>query len=114
MAPRFADLESRVSGAVFAHLSNAIATFDGGREVAGIFDQPYAQSDIGTMGFESARPIFKLPSDSVPPAWWSRFAGEPFEVVDEQITVRGTIYQVVRHEPDGAGMSTLVLERVDA
>lgn len=114
MPPRFSDLESRITGAVFVRLANAVATFDGGREVAGIFDQPYAQSDIGTMGFESSRPIFKLPSDSVPPAWWSRFAGEAFDVVDAQITVRDVLYQVVRHEPDGTGMSTLVIERVAA
>ena len=111
MAPRFADLESRVSGAVFAHLSNAVATFDDGRAVAGIFDQPYAQSDIGSAGFAGERPTFRLPSASVPPAWWAQFAGEAFDVVDAQITVRDVLYQVVRHEPDGAGMSTLVLER---
>ncbi len=110
----FAEFEALVNRETVAHLSNAVATFDGGREVAGIFESPYAQSDIGTMGFDSARPTFKLPSDSVPPEWWSRFAGEPFDVVDEQITVRGTLYQVVRHEPDGAGMSTLVLEKVTA
>ena len=114
MTPRFADLESRVSGAVFAHLSNAVATFDDGRQVAGIFDQPYAQSDIGSAGFAAERPTFRLPSASVPPDWWSRFAGEAFDVVDVQITVRDVLYQVVRHEPDGTGMSTLVLERAAA
>ena len=114
MAPRFADLESRVSGAVFARLSNAVATFDDGRTVAGIFDQPYVQSDIGSAGFAGERPTFRLPSASVPPAWWSRFGGEAFDVVDVQITVRDVLYQVVRHEPDGTGMSTLVLERAAA
>jgi hypothetical protein len=110
MAPRFADLESRVSGAVFAHLSNAVATFDGSRTVAGIFDEPYAQSDIGSTGFASERPTFKLPTASVPPEWWARFSAEAFDVVDLQITVRDVLYQVVRHEPDGTGVSTLVLE----
>lgn len=114
MAPRFADLESRVSGAVFAHLSNAVATLDDGRSVAGIFDQPYAQSDIGSAGFAGERPTFRMPSASVPPAWWAQFAGEAFDVVDAQITVRDVLYQVVRHEPDGTGMSTLVIERVAA
>lgn len=101
MAPRFADLESRVTGAVFARLANAVATFDGGSEVAGIFDQPYAQSDIGSMGFESTRPTFKLPSNGI-----------PSDVVGRSVTVRGASYQVVSHEPDGTGMSTLVLEQV--
>ena len=50
----------------------------------------------------------------MPPAWWSQFAGEAFDVVDAQITVRDVLYQVVRHEPDGTGMSTLVLERAVA
>lgn len=114
MAPRFADLESRVSDAVFARLSNAVATFDDGRTVAGIFDQPYALSDIGSAGFAGERPTFRLPSASVPLAWWSQFAGKAFDVVDAQITVRDVLYQVVRHEPDGTGMSTLVLERAAA
>ena len=114
MTPRFSDLESRVSGAVFARLSNAVATFDDGHTVAGIFDQPYAQSDIGSAGFAGERPTFRLPSASVPPAWWSSFADDAFDVVDAQITVRDVLYQVVRHEPDGTGMSTLVLERAAA
>ena len=64
-----------------------------------IRDRPYAQSDIGAMGFESSRPTFRLAS-----------VGLPADVVGQSITVRGTGYQVVRHEPDGTGMSTLVLE----
>lgn len=110
----FARLEERLNTSVFAHLSNAVATFDDGRTVAGIFDQPYAQSDIGSAGFAGERPTFRLPSASVPPAWWAQFAGEAFDVVDAQITVRDVLYQVVRHEPDGTGMSTLVLERAAA
>jgi len=113
MTPRFADLESRVSGAVFSHLSNARVTFEDGRVVFGIFDQPFAQSDLGSAGFAAERPTLRLPSSDVPPSWWSTYAGAPFDVVDAQLTVRDTLYQVVRHEPDGSGMSTLVLERVE-
>lgn len=113
MTLRFADLESRVSGAVVAHLSNARVTFDDGRSVFGIFDQPFAQSDLGSAGFAAERPTLRLSSGDVPPAWWGSYAGEPFDVVDSQLTVRDTLYQVVRHEPDGVGMSTLVLERVE-
>jgi hypothetical protein len=114
MQAPFEQFEALVTQEVFAHLSNAVATFDDGRTVDGIFDQPYAQSDIGSAGFAGERPTFRLPSASVPPAWWSQFAGEAFDVVDAQITVRDVLYQVVRHEPDGTGMSTLVLERAAA
>lgn len=110
MPPRFADLESRVTGAVFTRLSNAVATFDDGRQVPGIFDNPSTQGDVGQLGMLMTRPTFSLPSDSVPPSWWSRFEAEPFDVVDGLITVNDTVYTVVLHEPDGAGMSRLVLE----
>lgn len=78
------------------------ATLDG-VDVAGIFDQPYAQSNIGLSGIASESPTFMLKTADV-----------PSNVEGGLITVKEVDYQVVRHEPDGTGMSTLVLERAAA
>lgn len=44
--------------------------------------------------------------------WFSFFA--PGLPVDLTCTVRGVRYQVAGHEPDGTGMSVLVLSKEDA
>lgn len=72
-------------------------------DVVGIFDQPYAQSNVGLSGIASDSPTFMLKTADV-----------PSNVEGGLITVKEVDYQVVRHEPDGTGMSTLVLERVAA
>lgn len=98
MAPRFADLESRVSGAVFAHLSNAVAIFDGGREVAGIFDQAYALSNVG-IGMAGVQPVFTTATAEI--------VGE---AVGQTLWINSMAYVVAAHEPDGTGISRLLLE----
>ena len=110
MAQRFADLESRATGAVFKHLSNAVATL-AGREVQGIFDAPHELAQVGLLGAASARATLTLPTDSVPTEivdWFSYFNAQRLPV-DLTCTVRGVRYQVAEHHPDGTGMSVLVL-----
>lgn len=109
--PHFAALESRATSAVFTHLSNAVATFGDGREVAGIFDRPTDQGSVGQLGMVTTRPTFSLPSASVPVDWWPGADAGPLDAPDAPlITIAGVSYAVVLHEPDGTGMSRLVLE----
>ena len=115
----FAQLEALVGQEVFAHLSNAVATFTGGVMVAGIFDEPYARADIGMLSMADARPTFTLPTDDIPlPVrnWFSVFLDSvsvlpDFEpgAVDLRLVVRGRTYRVAEHQPDGTGMSVLIL-----
>lgn len=87
----------------------------GGIEVRGIFDEPYARADIGYMDAASSRPTFSLPTAQLPtgPDWRSFLIGE-LGAVDLHISVRGVDYVIVGHEPDGTGVSRLVLQRIEA
>lgn len=86
----------------------------GGVTVQGIFDNPYERGDVGGMGMASAAPSFTLPTSSVPPRVidWFRYFDEATGAVDLHMTINGAEYLVVAHEPDGAGVSVLELERV--
>ena len=93
----FAALESSVNNAVMAHLSNATATLNG-VEVVGMFDNSYHAGDIG-IGMASTQPAFTTLTANV--------VGE---AVGQLLTIHGTGYYVAAHEPDGTGMSLLLLE----
>ena len=72
------------------------ATLDG-VTVAGIFDSPYLQA---FDGIASAAPSFTLPSTSAASATSASV-----------LVLAGTSYRVRSVQPDGTGISTLVLER---
>ena len=93
----FARLEQRLNNAVMSHLSNAAATLNG-VEVTGVFDNAYRAGDIG-IGMASTQPAFTTLTDNV--------VGE---AVGQLLTINGTSYYVAAHEPDGTGMSLLLLE----
>ena len=115
MPAPFAQFEALVTQEVFAYLSNVVATFYEGRDVAGIFDAPYAHGDLGGAGFASSRPTFRLPTAEIPPRIvdWFRYYMEPFDAVELQLTINAVLFKCVAHESDGLGTSTLVLERVE-
>ena len=71
-----------------------------GAAVQAIFDNGYAQGQVGLAGMASAQPSLMLPTASVPASPVSMAA-----------VVGGVTYTVVAHEPDGTGVSTLLLER---
>lgn len=84
-----------------------------GREVQGIFDAPHELAQVGLLGAASARATLTLPTASVPTEivdWFSFFNAQRLPV-NLTCTVRGVRYQVAEHEPDGTGMSVLVLTR---
>lgn len=99
MSAPFAKLEGRLNASVFKHLSNAEATFNNGPAVAGIFDNGYALGNVGLTGMASTQPTFTLPTASI--------SGEP---EGQTLVVNATSYYVSAHEPDGTGMSRLILE----
>lgn len=93
----FAALETSVNNAVMAHLSNATATLNG-VEVVGMFDNSYHAGDIG-IGMASTQPAFTTLTAHV-----------TGEAVGQLLVIHGTSYYVAAHEPDGTGMSLLLLE----
>ena len=97
MSTPFARLEQRLNHAVMAHLSNATAMLNG-MEVAGVFDNVYRAGDIG-IGMASTQPAFTTLTDNI--------VGE---AVGQLLVVNGSGYYVAAHEPDGTGMSLLLLE----
>jgi hypothetical protein len=75
-----------------------------GAGVVGIFDQAYEQGTVGLAGMSSGQPVFTLPSSSVP-------AG----VVGKSLVLAAGLgagsYLVAESQPDGTGLTVLVLER---
>lgn len=93
----FAALEASVNNAVMVHLPNATGTLNG-VEVAGVFDNAYRAGDIG-IGMASTQPAFTTLT--------AHIVGE---AVGQLLTINGVSYYVAAHEPDGTGMSLLLLE----
>lgn len=95
----FAAMEARLNKAVFRNLANASAML-GGAAVTGIFDKAYQLGDVGGTGFATSQPVFSLLSSSVP----ANVTGLP-------LVIGGGAYTVVLSEPDGTGMTQLLLEK---
>lgn len=98
MTAPFAALETRLNAAVFARLANASATL-AGVAVAAIFDNGYALGSVGALGMASSAPTLTLATASV-----------PADPVGLAAVVGGVSYLVAAHEPDGTGVSRLLLE----
>jgi hypothetical protein len=108
----FAALEARSTAAVFRHLANTqVQLLD--RQVPAIFDSAYEVAAVGTLGMASTRPVLTLAFSSVPPQIlnWLLYCTEPFDPVDVQVTVGGVVYTITSVEPDGTGITLLILER---
>lgn len=89
-----ADVTAFFSAAEFA----TAASLDG-QAVLGIFDAPSAQGGVGAYGMAALQPVYTLASASV-----------PADVVGLGLVVGSTPYTVAAHEPDGTGISRLLLE----
>jgi hypothetical protein len=70
-----------------------------GQAVQAIFDNGFAMGDVG-LGMAGTQPMLTLPTTLVP--------ASPVGVA---AVVNATNYLVAAHEPDGTGMSRLLLER---
>ncbi|MDO8778100.1 MAG: hypothetical protein Q7K57_57160 [Burkholderiaceae bacterium] len=79
-----------------------------GVPVSGIFDSAYALGAVGPFGMASSQPTLTLPTASVP----ANPVGLPVVVTSYLVglPVVLTSYLVAAHEPDGTGISRLLLE----
>lgn len=93
----FAALESRANQTVIDRLSNAVATI-GGEQVPVIFDTPYMDS-------------FDDQVDACDPECTGASAALAGVVRGDLIRVDGKAYRVHRPEPDGTGLTRLLLQR---
>lgn len=71
----------------------------GGMVVFAIFDNGYALGSVGPFGMASTQPTLTLATANVPAAPEGQAA-----------VVNGVAYVVATHEPDGTGVSRLLLE----
>lgn len=70
-----------------------------GAAVRGIFDNAHIATDPG-MGMSTTNPVFIMASSDVP----ANPVGRP-------LIVNGVTYNIAAYEPDGTGISELILER---
>ncbi|XXQ55621.1 hypothetical protein ACA040_004339 [Xenophilus aerolatus] len=95
MPAPFATLEARANSAVLSTLANAVAVV-GGVEVPVIFERPYSGPFEGRV-------------DGAAPECVGPTAALGSLERDDAINVDGAAYRIVTAEPDGAGMTRLVL-----
>ncbi|MBV5299486.1 MAG: hypothetical protein JZU64_15500 [Rhodoferax sp.] len=98
--PPFAQAIADMVSAVLPMLANVSATIDGGVPVQGLFTDAYTSADIGPYGMASSAPTLTLAS-----------ADTPDSPVGKAVTVNDTNYMVRATEPDGSGLTRLILER---
>lgn len=71
----------------------------GGQSVRGVFDVAYALGGVGPVGMAGSQPVFSCATQDIP----ADPAGQP-------LVIAGATYTVAAHEPDGTGISRLLLE----
>ena len=71
----------------------------GGVAVGVIFDNGYALGNVGTLGMASSQPSITLKTSDV-----------PISPVGTAVLIGSASYLVAAHEPDGTGISRLLLE----
>ncbi len=76
------------------------ATLGGSAVVQGVFDNGYALGSVGLVGMSGTQPTFTLPTDSVTPA----------DPIGQSLVIGARSFTVAAHEPDGTGVSRLILE----
>lgn len=92
----------------------AVQTVLAGVEIQGIFDSAYTLADVGGVGMAGTQPSLTLPTASIPAyvVDWFLYFPDPFNALDLLMTINGTVYKAVAHEPNGTGISVLWLEVV--
>ena len=85
-----------------------------GISVMAVFDEVYANARLGGAGMASVKPTLMLLTGSIPPRItdWFLYFEEPFDAINLHITLDSGNFKIVAHEPDGMGMSLLLLERI--
>lgn len=75
----------------------------GGLTVQGIFDDAAAVGGVGDLGMATTQPTLLLPTSAVPAS-----------VRGMEVLVAGQLFRVEDDQPDGTGMTLLVLEVLHA
>ena len=83
----------------FAESDFATQAALGGAAVLGIFTEPYAVGSVGGLGMATGKPTFELASSDV-----------PANPVGQTLQIGAVSYMVADAQPDGTGVTTLVLE----
>jgi hypothetical protein len=99
---RFAALEAKANAALLRHLANAQATV-AGQALQGIFDNEHAVALGGPfdgMGVSTTQPRLTCATASL-----------PADPAGAAVVVGVGNYVVAEHQPDGTGISVLVLRR---
>lgn len=99
----FARLEQRANAAVLGHLANATASIAGAPAVGCVFDQDHQVDTLGALGMADAAVSVTLPTADVPSP-----LGRP--LVEVTYLGQATTWRAVAHQPDGTGLSVLLLE----
>ena len=68
--------------------------------VQGIFDEAYAPGTVGPYGMAGTSPVLTVATTNI-----------PANPVGLSAVIRGSTYLVSAHEPDGTGISRLILEK---
>lgn len=104
MATPFAAIEARTADAVLRHAANAQATattrFGEVVQFPVIFDNGYAAGSVGLAGMAGTQPSALVRSADVSDV-----------SVGGSLDVNGATYVVAELQPDGTGMTTLLLEK---
>jgi len=99
MSALFTSALSRLNRAVVSRLSTDEVITVGGSVVSAIFDNGNALGNVGTLGMAGTQPLLTLVSADV-----------PTNPVGSAVLVGAVPYLVAAHEPDGTGLSRLLLE----
>ena len=105
--PDFAALAARMDAAIIVHLSDP-ATLDG-EPVRGMFAAPWIQPTLGSMHTGVVEPTLWVRASVAAEATEGSIVDAP---AGSAIAPAGGSFEVVRVEPDGTGLTALVLREV--
>lgn len=88
-----------LNASVMAAFGDATAVIGGGSPLQVVFDCAAAMGNVGLSGMATTAPSIVLATPLV-----------PAEVVGVAVVVNAVAYLCVAHEPEGSGMSRLILE----
>lgn len=97
--PIFAQAIADMNAATLSMLANVVATLDGVR-VPGLFENASTFATHSQIGYEHTAPTLTVETACV-----------PSPAVGVEVSIGNDDYVVFAHEPDGTGLSLLLLER---
>ena len=99
VTPPFAQAIADMVAAVAPMLGNVTATIDG-EPTTGIYTNEHSYATQGQLGYEAIRPMLTCPTADI-----------PSPAVGAAVCIGEEDFVVFAHEPDGTGLSRLILER---